>query len=124
MKVVITESRLFDAIYNYIDNMYDVSELTLKHPEVWDDEEMSEIENSYVTDFYDYNENLIFSYFEKEYYGNDIGSKFFKDSAPILEVNGYDWQRLTSMFGNNWKEPMKKSFEDKFGLPVNTVTIE
>ncbi len=124
MKVVITESRLFDSIYNYIDNMYDVSELTLKHPEVWDDEEMSEIENSYVTDFYDYNENLIFSYFEKEYYGNDIASKFFKDSAPILEVNGYDWQRLTSMFGNNWKEPMKKSFEDKFGLPVNTVTIE
>jgi len=124
MKLLITENRLFNLIYDYIDNRYNISDFTLKHPEVWDDEEMSEIENSYITDFYNYDEDLVFSYFESEYYDTDIANKYWRDSSPILEVNGRDWQTLTSMFYHNWKEPMKKWFEDKFGLPVKTVTID
>lgn len=130
MKVLITENKLFDAMYNYIDETFDASNFVKLHPDVWDDNEMEDVENPYITDFYynvwndDENSGSIFSYFSDEYYGNEPSSKSWKQKAPILEVNGYDWQNLTSMFGSHWIEPMKKWFEDKFNLPIKTVTVE
>jgi hypothetical protein len=126
MKVLITENKLFDAMYNYIDETFDLSDLTTLHPDVWDDNEMEDVENPYITNFYDgeYSDNPIFSYFSDEYYGDEPTSQSWKQKSPMLEVNGYDWQNLTSMFGSHWIEPMKKWFEDKFNLPIKTVTVE
>jgi hypothetical protein len=33
-----------------------------------------------------------------------------------------EYDELTEMFSEYWKEPMKKWFEEKFGLPVTSVT--
>ena len=126
MKVLITENKLFNSIYNYIDDTFDTSNLEPSHPEVWDDEEMSEIENPYITDFYydtwGEDEKWVFSYYSYENYSNE--PKPWKDKSPILSVNGHDWENLSNMFGSRWKDPMKKWFEDKFELPVKTVTID
>ena len=124
MKVLITENKLFDAIYNYIDETFDLSDLTTLHPDVWDDNEMEDVENPYITDFYDgeYSVNPIFSYFSDEYYGDEPSSQSWKQKAPILEVTGEYCENLDTMFGNYWKDPMKKWFQDKFNLPVKTVT--
>ena len=126
MKILITENRLYYAIYNYIDDTFYYPNLVTLHPDVWDDDEMDDVENPYITNFYDddTSTNPIFSYYSDEYYGDEPSSQSWKQNAPILEVNGDDWQTLTNMFGGRWKEPMKVWFEDKFKLPVKTVTVE
>ena len=66
--------------------------------------------------------DVVFYYLEVEYYSDEPSSKPFKDDAPILDVTGEYSEHLDSMFGNYWKEPMKKWFQDNFNLPVKTVT--
>jgi hypothetical protein len=128
MKILITENKLYRTIYNYIEDTFDISNLEPSHPEVWDDEEMSEIENPYITDFYydtwGEDEKWVFSYYSYEYYSNEPSSNPLKDKSPILSVNGHDWQNLSSMFGNYWKDPMKKWFEDNYKLPVKTIVAD
>ena len=62
---------------------------------------------------------MVFHYFTPNYYENDSS---WTDRAPILEVLGKYAQDLDTMFGNHWKEPMKKWFQNKFNLPVKTVS--
>jgi hypothetical protein len=60
-----------------------------------------------------------FYYFDVDFYNDDPGS--WKDKSPILEVQGKYSEHLNTMFGNHWKGPMKKWFQDNFNLPVKTV---
>jgi hypothetical protein len=57
-----------------------------------------------------------------EYYSDEPSAKPFKDEAPILDVIDEYVEHLDAMFGNHWKGPMKKWFQDNFYLPVKTVT--
>jgi hypothetical protein len=137
MKIIITESKLYNTIYKYFDKIYDVSSIDSNNPSnEWDDEseddwEESENENiiEYFYETYDGEEyefadddGVVFTYIKKEYYPNDPIHQTFINKAPILTV--YNYQGFTDDFGDYWKEPMKKWFEDKFGYPVNTILPE
>ena len=129
MKVLITENRLHNAIYQYIDDTFDINNIDYFHPETWNDDEYEDEENPYIREYFyhiyqgDYDKDgIAFVYIEKEYYKDDPSTKSFREQSPILIVN--DWENLTSTFGNHWIEPMKEWFEDKFGLPVKTITAD
>ncbi len=66
--------------------------------------------------------DIVFRYFNEDYYANNPTISFINQEAPVLAVTEY--YELTDMFDEYWKEPMKKWFEDKFGLPVKTVEYE
>jgi len=126
MKILITENRVFDTIYKYIDNTFDVSNIGYFHPE---DEENGDEENPYIREYFyhiyqgDYDQDgIAFVYIEKEYYKDEPSNKSFREQSPILIV--YSWESLTNLFGNHWIEPMKEWFQDKFGLPVKTITAD
>jgi hypothetical protein len=124
MKIIITENKLFNSITKYLENTYNSEDdLNWVYDELYD----------YVNDVYDdpINENIrlyfngwlegdhsnvIFAYYDKDYW-DDAPSRA---EAPKLVVMEYD--ELTEMFSEYWKEPMKKWFEEKFGLPVTSVT--
>jgi hypothetical protein len=129
MKILITEGKLFDSIYKYIDDMFDVSNIGYFHPTTWDDNEYDDEENPYIREYFyhiysgDYDQDgVVFEYIEKEYYKDEPFNKSFREQSPILIV--YSWETLTNIFGNHWMEPMKKWFENKFGLPVKTITAD
>ena len=127
MKVIITENKLFDSIYSYIDGDFNKDDIHWTYGisiEEWGDN--FEDENYLI--FYngdwegEEDSDVIFYYLDVEYYSDEPSSKPFKDEAPILNVTGEYSEHLDSMFGNYWKEPMKKWFQDNFNLPVKTVT--
>jgi hypothetical protein len=130
MKIIITENKLYNSIYKYIDNFYDTSNIGQFNPKT-DDEigEWGDKENPYITEFYyyefdgDYDENGVpFIYLEKEYYEEKHSTMSFRNQSPILLVS--DYGGFTDMFGDYWKEPMKQWFEDNYNLPVKTIVAD
>jgi hypothetical protein len=127
MKILITESKLFDSIYKYIDGYLDSNEIDWSYGSNYDDEVYPEDEN--LLHFYkggtwageDYSD-IVFNYLNVDYYSNEPSSKPFKDRAPIVEVMGEYGEHLDTMFGSSWREPMKKWVQDKFNLPVKSVS--
>ena len=127
MKVIITENKLFDSIYSYIDGDFNKDDIHWTYGisiEEWGDN--FEDENYLI--FYngdwegEEDSDVIFYYLDVEYYSDEPSSKPFKDEAPILNVTGEYSEHLDTMFGNHWKEPMKKWFQDNFNLPVKTLS--
>jgi hypothetical protein len=129
MEYVIKESKLFNAIYQYIDGSYDVDKIDFFNPTTFDEDEGTDIENPHIIEFYnkeydgDYDENgMLFVYIVKEYYKDKHSNQSFRNQTPILIVNNYE--TLESMFGEYWKSPFKKWFENKFELPVKTIVSD
>lgn len=130
MKVIITENRVFETIYRYLDKTFNPSEINWVYG-VGEDEDGYpdiDIENENILIFYkgdwygEEDSDIIFHYLEEEYYSDEPSAKSFKDEAPILDVINEYSEHLDTMFGNHWKGPMKKWFQDNFNLPVKTVT--
>jgi hypothetical protein len=129
MKIVITENKVFDVIYNYLDKTFDSNEINWVYGLDDTEDEYSEPEENknFLIFFNGDWEGLedsdnVFYYLDVEYYSDEPSSKPFKDDAPILNVTGEYSEHLNTMFGNHWKGPMKKWFQDNFNLPVKTVT--
>jgi hypothetical protein len=128
MKVLIKENKLFDSIYKYIDESFEQDEIDWVYGIDYDPEGNEDIEDENFLIFYkgdwegEEDSDIIFYYLDVEYYSDEPSSKPFKDEAPILDVTGEYSEHLDTMFGDHWKEPMKKWFQDNFNLPVNTVS--
>ena len=130
MKYLITESKLDDVIYNYIDEMFAAENGSTKiHKlESINREDGGIIENLYdiVNDDYYGNEgDYLFTWVGKKYYENHDDQSFggrFVEEAPIVEINDGDKVRnLDSYFGNLWRPVFIKWFEDKVNLPIKTL---
>ena len=126
MKVLITKNKVYDSIYNYIEDTFDVSNIDYFHPTTWNDDEYDDEENPYIREYFyhiyegDYDENgMAFIYIQKEYYVEKHSNMSFINQSPILIVT--DYEKLTRMFGNRWIEPMKVWFKNNFKLPVKTI---
>jgi hypothetical protein len=108
---VISEGKLHNIIYNYIDSHYDLEGVTMKTYEGDEDYEG-------LIDFDDETGKRLFTYFKPEYFTD----KSDIIDSPMLEVDVDDYFTFNNLFNNHWKDVMKKWFEDKFKLPVNYIT--
>ena len=128
MKIVITENKLYNSIYNYIDETFNPNEMDRVYGMDDAEDEYSEpkINKNFLIFFNGDREedsDVVFHYFDVDFYDkNDPSHKPFRDQSPILEVIGEYGKHLDTMFGNNWGEPMKKWFQDNFKLPVKTLS--
>ena len=125
MKIIITENKVFDTIYKYIDSTFP-DEIHWTYGSNFDDEG-DYVEDEHFLVFYEGDwddedsDNVIFYYFDIDYY-NEPSEKSFRDKSPILDVIGNYGEHLDEIFQGYWYEPMKKWFQDKFNLPVKTVS--
>ena len=129
MKLLITENRLFNLIYDYIEgdfNKDDIDWVYGPNEEGDDWQENPDNENFLIFfkgDWYgEEDSDVVFMYFDEEYYSDAPSAQPHKDKAPILEVMEEYGKHLDTMFGNHWHESMKKWFQDNFNLPVKTIT--
>lgn len=131
MKVIITENKVFDTIYNYLGKKFNPNEIDWVYGSNEDDDGYPYIDNeneNFLIFFKgdwegEYDSDVVFHYFDMDYYdAKDPSHKPFRDEAPILDVIGEYAEHLDTMFGNIWKEPMKKWFQDNFNLPVKTIS--
>ena len=126
MKIIITEEKLFNTIYDYIEKSFSDLEIgwVFGKEENNDDYFIEDNENFLI--FFngkwqgeDYSD-IIFNYFDEDYYIDTPGTLL--EDSPILEVMGKYAEELDDMFSNHWYEPMKEWFRDNFDLPVKTIT--
>jgi hypothetical protein len=131
MKVIITENKLTNSIYNYIDETFNPNDMDWVYGLGVDDDGYVDIdkENENFLIFFngewegEEDSDSVFHYFDVDFYDkNDPSHKPFRDKTPILEVLGEYGRHLDSMFDNHWHEPMKKWFQDNFNLPVKTLS--
>ena len=118
MKVLITESKIFNAIYQYLDSYLKPNEINWVYGPDEDNEEFLIFYKGGTWAGEDYSD-IVFNYFTVDYYDDESS---FRNRAPILEVMGEYGEYLDNMFDVYWEEPMKKWFENKFNLPVKSVT--
>ena len=124
MKIIITENKLFNSITKYLEDTFNSEDdLDWAYDESYDyvndeyDDPINENIRLYFNGWLESDHsNIIFIYYDKYYWDNPSE----RDEAPKLIVIDYD--ELTEKFGKYWKEPMKKWFEEKFELPVTSVT--
>jgi len=130
MKYLITESKLEQAIYQYIDNLFASQNGNTEIYKIPAIDENGDVEGAYdfVNDDYYEEGNQLFSWTGREYYDNEKRKNYmskgikFIDLAPIVEIHySDDVKTLNSMFGEMWKPIFIKWFEDKFNLPVKTL---
>jgi len=122
MKIIITENKLFNSIYTYLEKTFiEEDELNrIDGEDLWGNED----ENLII--FYrgdwegeDYSD-IVFAYYTKDYFEDIPSNAYNRATSPVLMVQKY--HELNEMFGQYWKEPMKKWFEEKFDLPVRSIT--
>lgn len=128
MKYVIKESKLFNAIYRYLDSYLNPNEIDWVYGDSIDEDGyvVGGDENFLMFFKGEWNgeddTDIVFYYFTVDYYGNYPSSGSHKDKAPILEVMGKYAEHLDTIFDNLWIEPMKKWVQDNFNLPVKSVS--
>lgn len=129
MKYVVTESKLFNAIYQYLDSYLNPNEMDWVYGIGSDEdgyEDIDKDDENFLIFFKgewngeDYTD-IVFNYFDVDYYEDEPSTKSFRNQAPTLEVMGEYGEHLNTMFDDHWVEPMKKWFQDNFNLPVKSV---
>ena len=127
MKYLITESKLDDVIYNYIDELFAAENGTTEIHKLesinQDGENIEDVYDIVNDDYYDDNGgDYLFTWSGKKYYENHAHQSFGRrlvDEAPIVEINdGGKVRNLDSYFGNLWKPVFIKWFKDKVNLPI------
>jgi hypothetical protein len=120
MKYVITESKLENTIISYLDDLFDIDNISMTHP-IEDDElndEWHEDENRALFYRGDYDDlDSCFRWYGKMYF-NNLQSR---EKAPIVDIEEEYTQKLNGYFGDLWHEPFKKWFKHNFNFPVKTI---
>lgn len=121
MKVIITESKLNDAITKYLDGMFDVDDINWTYPEEYDDEGSHYEDETriqfYIGD-YDGEDEACFRWYDCEYFNPGSHAR---DICPTVVVEHPYVRTLNGYFGDLWYEPFKNWFTKNFKLPVKTV---
>jgi hypothetical protein len=122
MKYIITESKLENLIIEYIDKIFDVNDIHSTNPLEDDDETGEEWEDENRVVFYigDYNgeDEGCFYWYACDYFNPNSPAS---EICPMVSVEVQYEKQLNGFFGDLWKEPFKKWFNEHFELPVNTI---
>ena len=73
----------------------------------------------------DYDEDdYIFKWYDKCYWNTDSWQgEIQANRSPVVDVDEPYNSRLYAMFGDHWKEPFKRWFEERLDLPIKSVQI-
>ena len=130
MKYLITESKLEQVIYDYIDKLFAAENgKTEIHKLNSIDEDGKDIDGAYDfvnDDYYDGdNQDYLFSWTGKEYYENHQSQSFgtrLVNEAPIVEIlDKNKVMTLNSIFSEMWEPIFDKWFQDKVNLQIKTL---
>lgn len=128
MKIIITESKLYQEVIDYLNETYDVDNIGWTYET---DDWGNEVDYAimfYKNDFED-DENL-FKWYDKGYWESDGLFSFHSnenikkwiEQSPILWFDDTDTlSTLNGYFGDRWHQPFKDWFMEHFKKPVKTI---
>jgi hypothetical protein len=127
MKIIITESKLHQAVIDYLNETYDTNNIGWTYGiDDWGNE------TGYAASFYegDYDDNInLFRWYDKEYFESDDMSnqdkerldKWIEDSPILSFDDDTTFNTLNGYFGDRWHQPFKDWFMEHFKLPIKTI---
>jgi hypothetical protein len=121
MKYLITESRLEEIIFKYLDNIFPVDNINWVHPYEYNDDTGEEYEDGDRIEFYhgDFSdEDTVFRWYNCDYFNE---GSYARTICPTVDVESEYVGILNGYFGEKWIEPFEKWFTLNFKLPVKTV---
>ena len=127
MKYIITESKLHQAVIDYLNETYDTNNIGWTYAtDDWGNE-VDYAMSFYQGDF-DEDDNL-FMWYDVDYWKSDEmdhqdeeNLKKWIEQSPILSFNDIDtFNTLNGYFGDKWYQPFKDWFEEHFDLPIKTI---
>ena len=134
MKYLITESKLEQVIYDYIDKLFAAENgKTEIHKLNSIDEDGKEIDGAYDfvnDDYYDGdNQDYLFSWTDNDYYESLTPNHITQHELETLisktpNVEIHDKNKVSTLnliFNEMWKPIFNKWFQDKVNLPVKTL---
>ena len=127
MKIIITESKLNQAVIDYLNDTYDTNNIGWT-PGI--DDWGNEVD--YAMSFYqgDYDEDdTLFRWYGEDYWDSEDTESYsnerrqeMKDKSPILSFEDTTTLKtLNGYFSNNWKQPFIEWFWHKFQIPVKSI---
>ena len=127
MRIIITESKLYQAVIDFLNETYDVDNI---HSTYGIDDWGNEVD--YAMSFYqgDYVEDdNLFMWYDVDYWKSDEmdhqdeeNLKKWIEESPILSFNDVDtFNTLNGYFGDKWYQPFKDWFMENFRLPIKTI---
>jgi hypothetical protein len=125
MKYIITESKLENAIMEYINNTNIIPDYGWSTPE-----EYKEELNRWGEVMLYLNDDTSFRYFGCNSGDNEDDMDFspsgrlYHFECPLLQVWPSVSYQLNNLFGDLWKPVLKKWFEENTGLEVSEITDE
>lgn len=128
MRIIITESKLNQAVIDQLNEMYDFDNINVEYGY---DDYGNEDDNSihfYVGD-YDYDDSeTVFRWYSEDYWCGDNPEDYgwdckqMKDKSPLLQFeNSNNLIALNGYFGDKWKQPFIQLFKDKFNIDIKTI---
>ena len=111
MKYFITESKLENTIYTYINDLFGDLHFT-----AYEDDDGNEMDSALEFYFGDYEDD------EHAFYWYD--SNFFVSyclKCPIVQFDEDLLNKLNSLFGDKWEQIFKKWFWEKYHMKVKTI---
>jgi hypothetical protein len=130
MKIIITESKLNQAVIDYLNDTYNTNNIGWSYAiDDWGNEV------DYAIEFYegDYEEgdNTVFRWYGEDYWTGEESELWtdeyineMKNKSPQLEIyNNTVYRTLNGYFGDKWKQPFIDWFWDKFNVPVKTINM-
>lgn len=135
MKYIITESKLNQAIYDYLDELFSAENgdtEIIKMPSIdIDGNEMIGTYDFVNNDYYDNEGEYLFGWMTKEYFESITPTHITRHEmetlskkSPIVEIYVKNKSnQLNNVFGDIWKPVFKQWFKDKSGLDYKTLEV-
>ena len=127
MRIIITESKLYQAVIDFLNETYDVDNI---HSTYGIDDWGNEVDYAmsfYQGDFED-DEDLFMWYGEDYWYSDEMNHHNkemidkWVEQSPILSFNDIDtFNTLNGYFGDKWHQPFKDWFMEHFKKPIKTI---
>jgi hypothetical protein len=119
MKYIISESKLQNFIINYLEKLFPVEDINWTYAEIFDENDMDYYEDESAIAYY-FGDRIdgenVFRWYDCGYFGSNAQSV-----CPLVVVETIYEKQLNSLFNDEWKEPFKLWFIEKFNNPVKYV---
>lgn len=113
MRYILTENKLNESIYNFIDEMFNTDYINYFHPE---DDYGNDDPYRCLFYFNDYSdEETLFRWYDKEYFNDDTEQgMILREESPIIVVEEPFYSRLDNLFGELWMPVFLKWFNENY----------
>jgi hypothetical protein len=117
MKYIINESKFDKIIFNLLDEMYPVYDISYYPPVDFDDESDYDSDGDCLLEFF-MDGKAIFEWADNCHFID------YQPDRPLVYVfKNENSLKLYSLFGSHAEEPFKDWFKERFGYPVNRVIL-